>query len=114
MKKSMIFTGLIKLETHFSDKIKDKKRAEEKVSKEVTNKKWASNKIVILSKLSHKQQEAESKMSSNIRAYKYINLSKKEQKVLEELKNREDIVITNAGKHGTVVILDVKDYVKEF
>ena len=74
MKKSMIFTGLIKLETHFSYKIKDKKRAEENVSKEVTNKKWAPNKIVILSKLSHKQQEAESKMSSNIRAYKYTRI----------------------------------------
>ena len=56
----MIFTGLIKLETHFSDKIKDKKRAEEKVSKEAINKKWAPNIIVILSKLSYKQQEAES------------------------------------------------------
>ena len=48
-----------------------------------------------------------------ISACKYTNLSKKEQKALEELKHREDIVITNADKVGAVVILDVKDYIKE-
>ena len=48
-----------------------------------------------------------------IHACKYTKLSEKEQKALEELKHREDIVITNADKGGTVVIFDVKDYIKE-
>ena len=30
------------------------------------------------------------------------------------LKHREDIAITNLDKRGSVVILDVKDYIKEF
>ena len=34
----------------------------------------------------------------------------KNQKALEELKHREDILITNADKEGAVVILEVKDY----
>ena len=44
---------------------------------------------------------------------KYSNLTKGELKALEELKSRDDIVITKADKGGTVVIMDVKDYVKE-
>ena len=41
------------------------------------------------------------------------NLSKKESRALEDLKNREDIVICNADKGGAVVISDVKEYIKE-
>ena len=37
---------------------------------------------------------------------------KNNKKALEELKYR-DIVITNTEKGGAVVILDVKDYIKE-
>ena len=43
----------------------------------------------------------------------YSNLSIKEQKALQELQSREDIVITNADKDGAVVILDVEDCIKE-
>ncbi len=46
-------------------------------------------------------------------AFNRKNLSKKENQALEDLKNREDIVICNADKGGAVVISDVKDYVKE-
>ena len=42
----------------------------------------------------------------------YTNLFKKKQKALEELKHREDIVITKADKGGALVILDVKDCIK--
>ena len=38
----------------------------------------------------------------------------KEQTGLEELKHTEDIVIANTDKGGAVVILDVKDSIKEF
>ena len=44
---------------------------------------------------------------------KYSNLSEKEQKPLEEVKVRDEIVITNTDKGGAVVIMDVKDYVEE-
>ena len=44
---------------------------------------------------------------------KCSNLSEKEQKPLEEVKVRDEIVITNADKRSAVVILDVKDYVEE-
>ena len=37
----------------------------------------------------------------------------KEQKSLEELRHKESIVITNADKGGAVVILNVKEFIKE-
>ena len=43
----------------------------------------------------------------------YSNLSVKEQKALQELLSRDDIVITEVDKGGAVVIFDVEDYVKE-
>ena len=42
----------------------------------------------------------------------YSNLSVKEQKALQELQSRDDIVITEADKGGAVEILDVVDYIK--
>ena len=44
---------------------------------------------------------------------KCSNLSEKEQKPLEEVKVRDEIIITNPDKRGAVVILHVKDYVEE-
>ena len=41
------------------------------------------------------------------------NLSKGEQKAMEQLAKRKDIIITNAGKGGAVVIMAVKKYINE-
>ena len=41
------------------------------------------------------------------------NLSKGEQKAMEELAKRKDIIITNADKGGAVVIMDVEKYINE-
>lgn len=41
------------------------------------------------------------------------NLSKKETKAMNDLKEREDIVVTKADKGGAVVVTDVDDYIKE-
>ena len=41
------------------------------------------------------------------------NLTKQEKAAMEELKLRDDLVITKADKGGAVVIMDVDDYVKE-
>ena len=41
------------------------------------------------------------------------NLSKGEEKATEELAKRKDIIITNADKGATVVIIDVEKYISE-
>ena len=41
------------------------------------------------------------------------NLSKGEQKAMEKLAKRKDIIITNADKSGAVVIMDVEKYINE-
>ena len=41
------------------------------------------------------------------------NLSKAEQKAMEELEKRKDIIITNADKGGAVVIINVEKYINE-
>ena len=43
----------------------------------------------------------------------FNNLTKGERTALQELSERDDIIITKADKGGAVVIMDVKDYVKE-
>ena len=50
---------------------------------------------------------------TNIKKPPTDNLSSKERKALNELKVRDDIIITNADKGGAVVILDSNDYLKE-
>ena len=41
------------------------------------------------------------------------NLTKGEQKALEELSKRDDIIITNADKGGAIVIMDIDKYISE-
>ena len=41
------------------------------------------------------------------------NLTKGEQKTLEELSTRDDIIITNADKEGAIVITDIDKYISE-
>ena len=41
------------------------------------------------------------------------NLTKGVQKALEELSNRDDIIITNADKGGAIVIMDIDKYTFE-
>ena len=45
---------------------------------------------------------------------KCFNVSEKEQKPLQEVKVRDEIVITNSDKGAVLLIMDVKNYVKEF
>ena len=44
----------------------------------------------------------------------YKNLNKHEEKALQDLMERNEILICNADKGGTVVIMDVKDYIHSF
>ena len=41
------------------------------------------------------------------------NLSTGEQKAMEKLAKRKDIIITNADKGGAVVIINVEKYINE-
>ena len=41
------------------------------------------------------------------------NLTKSERTSMKELSERVDIIITKADKGGAVVIVDVKDYIKQ-
>ena len=41
------------------------------------------------------------------------NLSKGEQKSMEELAKRKDIIITNVDKGGAVVIMDIEKYINK-
>ena len=41
------------------------------------------------------------------------NLTKGEQRALEELSKRDDIIITSADKEGTIVIMDIVKYISE-
>ena len=43
----------------------------------------------------------------------YNNLTKSERTSMKELSERVDIIITKAEKGGAVVIVDVKDYIKQ-
>ena len=43
----------------------------------------------------------------------YSNLPVKEQKALQELQSRDNIVISETDKGGLVVMLDVEDYIKK-
>ena len=44
---------------------------------------------------------------------RYNNLTKSERTSMKELSEREDIINTKADKGGGIVIVDVKDYIKE-
>ena len=58
------------------------------------------------------QRELE-KEQTKMKEKPYNNLTKIERTSMKELSEREDIIITKADKGGAVVIVDVKDYIKE-
>ena len=109
------FYQSVRPKTQCRDNTKVKEQTGEDLFKKPTSKKWAPNKdhhtietLIEATKYGVKDE------LKTMRACKYINLSKKEQQTLqEELKLREDIVIKNACKIGRVVILYVKDYIKD-
>ena len=108
------FYWLIKLKVHSRDNTKVKELTEEEIFKKPSNKKWAPNKNrnIIKTFIEATKSGIKDELKT-IPAHKFTNLSKKEQNALKELKCREDVVITDADKGGAVVILDVKDYIKE-
>ena len=108
------FYRRIKLKPHFKEAASNQYLTEDNIFKKRSSKLWVPTKnhhtIETFIKATKNNIDAEIK---KLKRPKYLNLSKREQKALEELKVRDDIVITNADKVDAVVILDVKDYVKE-
>ena len=58
------------------------------------------------------QRELE-KEQTKMKEKPYNNLTKDERTSMKELSEREDIIITKGDKDGAVIIVDVKDYIKE-
>ena len=58
------------------------------------------------------QRELEKKQTK-MKEKPYNNLTKNKRTSMKELSEREDIIISKANKGGAVVIVDVKDYIKE-
>ena len=108
------FYGRIKLKVHFKNPETKARFTEEYIFRKPTNKTWVPNnnhqsiETFIEATRNEINHEIEKTKRPN-----YSNLSVKEQKALQELQFRDDIVTTDADKGGAVVILDVEDYVKE-
>ena len=58
------------------------------------------------------QRELEKELTK-MKERPYNNLTKSERTSMKELSERVDIIITKAEKGGAVVIVDVKDYIKQ-
>ena len=58
------------------------------------------------------QRELEKELTK-MKERPYNNLTKSERTSMKELSERVDIIITKADKGGAVVIVDVKDYIKQ-
>ena len=102
-----------KLKAHFEN-LQKKVRFTKDIFKNPTSKTWIPNnkhhskEIFIEATRNEINNETEKTKRPN-----YFNLSAKEQKALQELQVRHDIVITHADKDGAVVKLDVENYIKE-
>ena len=102
------FYRRIKVKAHLETTLILKNKQNKKFFKTPKNKKKAPNKYHHIIKTFKEATKNRIKDElKTIRACKYINLSKKQHKALEELKHKENIIKTNAGKGSAVVILDV-------
>ena len=87
---------------------------EEQIFKPKKKEKWASNENhhAVLTYIEITQRGLEKK-ETEMKEKTYNNLTKKERTNMKELFEQEDIITTKADKDFTVVIADVKDYIKE-
>ena len=104
----------IKLKASLEDTSNNKNDDESRLFKQNKNKNWTPpnnhhtiNTYIEAAKKSIKQNKTVT--PRKIRP----NLSKDEKVALKDLLKQDDIIITNADKGGTVVIMDVNDYIRE-
>ena len=110
-----IFFHLIRLRTHFKD-INPKSNVDQgNLSFQIKNKqKWTPKDTHhnISTFIDLVQNDLNKEKTKKVKNPK-LNLSKGQQKSMEELAKRKDIIITSADKGGAVVIIDVEECIKE-
>ena len=108
------FYRTLKLKGYFKDLNENPVPTDEQIFKPTYHKKWTLNKNhhTVLTYIKGTQEELECTME-NQKPKLFNNLNKCERKALQELSERDDIVITKADKDGTVIIIDVKYYIRE-
>ena len=108
------FYRLLKLKACFKDNENTKVTMEQQIFKPQKKEKWTPNKNhhTVLTYIEATQRELE-KEQTKMEEKPYNNLTKNERTSIKELSEREDIIITKADKGAAVVIVDVKDYIKE-
>ena len=108
------FYRLLKLKACFKDNKNTKLTTEQQIFKPQMKEKWTPNKNnhTVLTCIEATQRELE-KEQTKMKEKPCNNLTKNERRSVKELSKREDIRITKADKGGVVVIVGVKDYIKE-
>ena len=108
------FYRLLKLKAYFEDNENTKLTTEQQIFKPQKKEKWTPNKNhhTVLTYIGATQRGLE-KEQTKMKEKPYNNLTKNKRTSMKELSEREDIIITKADKGGVVVIVDVKDYIKE-
>ena len=108
------FYKRIKFKAHFKNPENKVRFTEEDIFRKSINKTWVGNNNhhSIKTFIEATPNEINNKIKKTSRS-NYSNVSVKERKALQELQSRDDIVITEAGKGGALVIRDVEDYIKE-
>ena len=108
------FYRRVTLKAHFKNAENKGRFTKQDIFRKPTNKTWFpnNNHHSIETFIEATRNEINNEIK-NMKRPNYSNLSVKEQKALQELQSRDDIVITEADKGGAVVILDVEDYMKK-
>ena len=107
------FYRLLKLKTYFKDNENTKLTTEQQIFQPQKKEKWTPNKNnhTVLTYTEATQRELE-KEQTKMKEKPY-NLIKNERTSMKELREREGIMITKADKGDAVVIVGVKDFLKE-
>ena len=107
------FSRRIKLKAHFKDQTNKPKTGED-IFRKPTDKTWIPPKnhrtIEIFIEATNNEVNED---IAHIKQPKYSNLSKGEQRALENLQEKDDIEIVNVDKGGAVFIMNVIDYIKK-
>ena len=103
------FYSHIILKVHFKDTTSHQHLTEDNIFKKPYSKSWIhSRKHHTVKTFIEATNNDTDAVIKKLKRPKYSNLSEREQKALEEIKLRDDILITNADKGSVVVILDVE------
>ena len=106
------FYRRIKLKAHFKDQT-NRPKTEKNIFRKPTDKTWKPQKHHHTTETFIEATNIEiNEKIAHIKPPKYSNLSKGEQRALEDLEERDDIAIFNVNKGGVAVIMDVTDYIK--